>query len=124
MIATLPDVLNRHLNPLCPRDNHVMKYESHGAWHNAERRAAYHCGYDGCTVRYDATDGYHTVLQRDDNDYRLEEPGVNTLKCPQHHSWLYRQKNLDTEPGVCWCCGIEGCSYRFDAPTKGDWVRT
>jgi hypothetical protein len=101
-----------------------MKYESHGAWHNAERRAAYHCGYDGCTVRYDATDGYHTVLQLDDNDYRLEEPGVNTLKCPQHHSWLYRQKNLDTEPGVCWRCGIEGCSYRFDAPTKGDWVRT
>jgi hypothetical protein len=65
MTATSVDVLNRHLSPLCPRDNHIMKYESHGPWHHAERRAACHCGFDGCSVRYDAIDGYHTVLRLD-----------------------------------------------------------
>jgi len=35
---------------------------------------------------------------------------------------LYRRESIDAEPGVRWCCGIEGCDYGYDASTKGDWV--
>jgi hypothetical protein len=124
MTVTSADVLNRHLNPFCPRDNHVMKYEFHGPRPDVERRASYHRGFDGCSVRYDANDGYHTLLRVDEHCHRLEEPGVNTFKCPRHNSWLYRKEDLVTKPGVRWCCGIDGCGYCLDAPTKGAWVRT
>ena len=56
--------------------------------------------------------------------YAVEEPGVNTEKCSMHDRWLYRRQNIDVEPGVRWCCGVEGCDYGYDAKTKGDWVRT
>ena len=124
MVVVRADVLSRHLKPLCPRDNHVLKYESRGLPSFVEDQRSYHCGFDGCSVRYDIADGYYTLLAIDEHAYRLEEPGVNTLKCPRHNSWLYRQEDLGTETGVRWCCGVEGCDYCLGLPTKGDWVRT
>lgn len=124
MTVASADVLSPHLKPLCPRDNHLMKFESGHARSNPEHQPAYHCGFQGCSVRYDSTDGYFILLGVDGHLYRLEEPGVNRLKCPVHNCWLYRQENLVIAPGVRWCCGIEHCDYSFVAPTKGDWVRT
>ena len=118
------EVLSRQLKPLCPRDNHVMKFESARSWSSHSHQSSYHCGFEGCSVRYDLINGYHTLLAVNDHVYGLEEPGVNTLECPMHKCWLYRELDLDTEPGVRWRCGIEGCDYCFEAPTKGDWVRT
>jgi len=43
----------------------------------------------------------------------LDEPGVNTMRCPRHDHWLYRRENIHAEPGIDWCCGVEGCDYRF-----------
>jgi hypothetical protein len=53
-----------------------------------------------------------------DHTYAVAEPGVNTLKCPKHHHWLYRRENIEAKPGVRWCCGVEGCDYGYDANTK------
>jgi len=124
MAVSSVDVLSHELKPLCPRDNHRMKYESGRLRSNLEHQSSYHCGFEGCSVRYDSTDGYYTLLRFDEQVYRLDEPGVKTLKCPVHNCWLYRQQDLDTEMGVRWSCGIEHCHYCFNAPTKGDWVRT
>ena len=124
MTIVSADVLSSHLRPLCSRDNHVMKYESGGSRANTGDRASYHCGYAGCSVRYNSTHGYYMLMGMPGHTYAVDEPGVNTLKCPIHGRWLYRRKNIDTEPGVRWCCGVEGCDYGYDAKTKGDWVRT
>jgi hypothetical protein len=118
------EILSHHLKPLCPRDNHVMNFESRRTRSDHEHQPSYHCGFNGCSVRYDLTYGYHTLIGIDDYVYGVEEPGVNTLKCPVHDRWLYRQINLDFQPGVRWRCGVDGCDYCFDASTKGDWVRT
>jgi hypothetical protein len=56
MTVTSADVLSGHLKPLCSRDNHVMKYESGGSRANTGDRASYHCGFVGCSVRYNSTD--------------------------------------------------------------------
>jgi hypothetical protein len=53
-----------------------------------------------------------------DQTYAVAEPGVNTLKCPKHHHWLYRRENIEAKPGVRWGCGVEGCNYGYDANTK------
>jgi hypothetical protein len=124
MTTTSADVLSRYLKPLCPRDNHVMKYESGSSRANTGDRASYRCGYTGCSVRYNSTDGYFTLLGMPGHTYTVDEPGVNTVKCPRHNQWLYRRENIDAEPGVRWCCGVEGCDYGYYAKTKGDWVRT
>src|SRR5208283_442708 len=118
------DVFSSHLRPLCSRDNHVMKYESGGSRANTGDRASYHCGYAGCSVRYDSTDGYYMLMGMPGHTYAVDEPGVNTVKCPRHNHWLYRRENIDAEPGVHWCCGVEGCDYGYDANTKGDRVRS
>ena len=119
MTIVSADVLSIHLKPLCSRDNHVMKYESRGSWSNAENQASYHCGFEGCSVRYDPTDGYYMLIGMPDHANPVDEPGV-----PKHDHWLYRRENIDAKPGVRWCCGIEGCDYGYDANTRGDWVRT
>lgn len=124
MTIASADILSGHLKPLCPRDNHVMKYGSGGSRANTGDHASYHCGYVGCSVRYDATDGYYTLIGTPDHSYSVDEPGVNTVKCPKHGNWLYRRVDIDAEAGVRWCCGVKGCDYRYDAKTKGDWVRT
>ncbi len=124
MTIASADVLSGHLKPLCPRDNHVMKYESRGSRANTGDHASYHCGYSGCSVRFNSTDGYYMLMGMPGHTYAVEEPGVNAEKCPMHDRWLYRRQNIDVEPGVRWCCGVEGCDYGYDAKTKGDWVRT
>jgi hypothetical protein len=120
------DVLSSHLRPLCSRDNHVMKYESSGSWSNAEKQASYHCGFEGCSVRYNSTDGYYMLIGMSNHNHAnpVDEPGVNTVKCRRHDHWLYRRENIHAEPGVRWCCGVEGCDYDYEANAKGDWVRT
>ena len=123
-MQTHTEKLSKDARPLCPRDNHRMQYESSSSRRNPEEQGSYHCGYDDCSVRFDGTDGYYTLIGVDGSLFRLEEPGVNTRKCPVHDAWLYRKKDANDEAGVQWCCGIEGCQYCFDAPTKGDWVRT
>ena len=118
MIITLVDALNGHLKPLCTRDNHVMKYEAGSSRANGSDQASYHCGFEGCSVRYDATDGYYMLIGMPDHANPVDEPGVNTAKCPRHGRWLYRRKNIGRAKGVDWCCGVEGCDYRYDANTK------
>jgi hypothetical protein len=124
MTIASADVLSNHLRPLCSRDNHVMKYESSATRSNAENQASYHCGFEGCSVRYNLTDGYYMLIGMPSHANPVDEPGVNIVKCPRHDHWLYRRKNIDTEPDVRWCCGVEGCDYGYDANTKGAWVRT
>jgi hypothetical protein len=83
MTIVSADVLSTHLKPLCSRDNHVMKYESRGSWSNAENQASYHCGFEGCSVRYSSTDGYYMLIGMPNHANPLDEPGVNTAKCPR-----------------------------------------
>jgi hypothetical protein len=45
--------------------------------------------------------------------YTVDEPGMNTLKCPRHDDWLYRGMNSNSEQSVDWCCGVKGCDYRM-----------
>jgi hypothetical protein len=54
-----------------------------------------------------------------DHANAVDEPGVNTVKCPIHGRWLYRRENIEAEPGVRWFCGVEGCDYGYNANTKG-----
>jgi hypothetical protein len=116
------DVLSSHLRPLCSRDNHVMKYESGGSRSNTGSQASYHCGSVGCSVRYNSTDGYYMLIGMPDHANAVDEPGVNTVKCPIHGRWLYRRENIKAEPGVRWFCAVEGCDYGYNANTKGHWV--
>jgi len=111
------DVLNSHLKPLCSRDNHVMKYEAAGSRSNTGHPASYHCGFEGCSVRYDASDGYYMLVGMPDHANPVDEPGVNTAKCPKH-GWLYRRENFHREIGVDWRCSIQGCDYPNGANTK------
>jgi hypothetical protein len=123
MIASI-NVLSTQLRPLCSRDNHAMKYESGGSRANSGPDASYHCGSTGCSARYNASDGYYMLMGMPGHTYAVDEPRVNTVKCPIHGRWLYRRHNIDAEPGVHWSCGVEGCNFGYDANTKGDWVRT
>lgn len=124
MTIASANLVSSHLKPHCSRDNHVMKYESGGSRANTGDHASYHCGYVGCSVRYNSTDGYYMLMGIPCHTYAVDEPGVNTFQCPIHGRWLYRRQNIDAEPGVHWSCGVEGCDYGYDANTKGDWVRT
>ena len=124
MTIASADVLSGHLKPLCPRDNHVMKYEPGGSRANTGNQSSYHCGYVGCSVRYNSDRGYYMLMGMPGHTYAVDEPGVNTLKCPIHNHWLYQRENIDAKPGARWCCGVEDCDYRYDANTKGGWVRT
>jgi hypothetical protein len=117
MKISSPEILNSHLKPLCSRDNHVMKYEAGRSRSNMWYQASYHCGFEGCSVRYDASDGYYMLIGMPDHANPVDEPGVNTTKCPKH-GWLYRRKNIDRGPRIDWCCGVEGCDYRKNANTK------
>src|SRR5690348_15500115 len=101
-----------------------MKYEASGSRLNTGNQASYHCGFEGCSVRYSSTDGYYMLIGMPDHANRVDEPGVNTVKCSRHDHWLYRRQNIRAEPRVRWCCGVEGCDYVYHAKAKGDWVRT
>ncbi len=117
-------VLNSKLEPLCPRDNKTMRYEASGLPSGTDNRPSYHCGHEGCSVRYNLESGYFTLIGMPDRINALEEPGVNTLKCEKHGSWMYRRRDQEGESGAAWCCGVEGCDYCTQMGTKGSWVRT
>jgi hypothetical protein len=112
MTIVSAEILSAHLQPLCSRDNHVMKYERAGSKQNTSDHASYHCAFQGCSVRYDTADGYYMLIGMPDHANRVDEPGVNTLQCPRHNQWLYRMKDIASKPGVGWACGVKGCDYR------------
>ncbi len=73
--------------------------------------ASYHCDCGGCSVRFDNLTGYFTVVLTPQQPYFIEEPGVNLLQCPEHHTWLYRSKSHDNISRYRWRCGVDGCDY-------------
>jgi hypothetical protein len=97
MTTASANVLSSDLRPLRSRDNHVTKYESGGYRANTGGRALHHRGYVGCRVRYSSTAGYYTLMGIPNHTYAVDEPGINTLKCPRHGHWLYRRKSVDAE---------------------------
>ena len=111
-------ILSSILKPLCSRDNRLMKYQPGGSRANTGNLDSYHCGFVGCSVRYNAADGYFMLIGMPDYANSVEEPGVNTLRCPRHHSWLYRQKNMGAAGGVRWLCGVQGCDYEMASPAR------
>jgi len=117
-------VLDAKLEPLCSRDNKFMRYEASGLPSATDNRPSYHCGYEGCSVRYDLVNGYITLVGMPEQINPVEEPGVNTLKCEKHGAWLYRRRDPAKEWGDEWCCGVEGCDFCILTGTKWSWVRT
>jgi hypothetical protein len=112
--------LSQNLEPLCPRDNHRMRYEGkgiHWKWEaddSVHTVASYHCDFEGCSVRYNHTDGYFSVVDTPDHPFFVEEPGVNILQCPRHGAWLHRSRyenNNNNNDALEWRCGVEGCDY-------------
>src|SRR6267142_3188009 len=118
MMISLESILSPHLEPLCSRDNHVMKYELGGSRANTGHLASYHCGSVGCSVRYNSTAGYYMLIGMPDHAYAVDEPGVNTMKCPIHGRWLYRRENTDAESRVRWFCSVKDCHYGYVTSTK------
>jgi hypothetical protein len=117
MKETLEVVLSRSLRPICPRDNHRMKYEAKGIqWKTAsddqiQTMASYHCNFEGCSVRYDHMNGYFTIVNAPERPFLVEEPGANPLQCAKHATWLYRCEDDKSGSGFAWQCGVEGCEY-------------
>jgi len=117
--------LSRHLEPICPRDDHVMRFEARGiAWkalptdRRRETMPSYHCNFGGCSVRYDPANGYFTVVLEPEQPYFVEEPGVNLFQCPTHGAWLYRTKDQHTNSHLLWRCPVESCTYTHADPTR------
>ena len=117
-------VLDPMLEPLCPRDNKIMRYEASGLPSGTDNRPSYHCGYEGCGVRYDLVSGYFTLIGMPEQINPVEEPGVNATKCEKHGFWLYHRRDQNGEWGPEWCCGVEGCKFSVVIGTKGSRVRT
>jgi hypothetical protein len=116
MKQKLENEMSHTLEPLCPRDGHVMQYEAKGiAWKelpldkSPQTVASYHCDFEGCSVRFANESGYFTVVLTPEQPYFIEEPGINLLKCPEHNTWLYR--SADADERYHWRCGVEGCDY-------------
>ena len=115
MQTSFADVLSHHLKPRCSRDNHIMKYQARPSGSNARNTSSYYCGFVGCSVRYHSSDGYYMLIGMPDHANSVDEPGVNTLKCPKHDRWLYRFQRVDAQGIVRWCCGVEDCDYGYDS---------
>ena len=118
MTQTKEYVLSHSLEPVCPRDDRRMRYEPKGiSWKatpadkELQTLPSYHCNFEGCSVRYDAGNGYYTVVNTPDQPYFIEEPGVNLLQCPRHGTWLYRAENRRGDSHIVWRCGIEECDF-------------
>jgi hypothetical protein len=117
--------ISHALEPICPRDEHRMRFEPKGiSWkalpddREFETMPSYHCNYESCSVRYDPANGYFTVVLTPDQPYFIEEPGVNLLRCPRHGAWLYKTKTEHREGDhrFDWRCGVEGCDYILPDP--------
>jgi hypothetical protein len=80
------------LEPLCLRDNKIMRYEASGLPSGTDNRPVYHCGHEGCNVRYDVVNGYFTMIGMPEKVNPVAEPGVNTLVYETHGTWLYRRR--------------------------------
>lgn len=120
MKQTAETVLNRSLEPLCTRDDHVMHYEpSDGSGKQDQTLASYRCNFEGCSVRYDPQNGYFTVINTPDQPYFLEEPGVNLLRCPVQGTWLYKAASNDDAAQYTWRCGVDGCDYDHSRQSAG-----
>lgn len=111
-------VSSRSLQPLCSRDDHRMIYEAKGvSWkpsphdNSLQTLPSYHCNFEGCSVRYDLTNGYFTVVNTPDMPFFVEEPGVNHLQCPQHGTWLYHAISRKGDSRFVWRCGVDGCDF-------------
>jgi hypothetical protein len=120
MKQTAEKILSHELHPLCPRDDHRMHYEAKSiSWkelpddHTKETLAAYHCNFEGCSVRYDLENGYFTVVMTPDQPYFLEEPGVNLLRCPIHGTWLHKSSGNHADLPYTWRCGVRECDFVF-----------
>ena len=118
MSQSAKQTLGHSLEPLCPRDDHAMKFEGKGiSWkgddddEEPQTLPSYHCNYEGCSVRYEPSDGYFTVVLTPDQPFFVEEPGVNLFRCPEHGTWLYRAENRDGGAHFRWRCGVDGCDY-------------
>lgn len=117
--------LRSDLEPLCPRDNKVMKFERTSVqWKDSQgvtqTLPSYHCGYFGCSVRYEATDGYFSIIDEPDLAFFLGEPAANVFRCPRHGTWLYRTSSANNS--YEWRCGLEGCDY-VKSDAHGTWLR-
>jgi len=116
--TSFTDVLSSQLKPLCSRDNHIMKYQPRPSRSSAKNISSYYCGFVGCSVRYHPSGGYYTLIGMPDHANSVDEPGVNTLKCPKHDRWLYRFRSVDPTGSVRWCCGVDGCDYGYETGSK------
>jgi hypothetical protein len=103
-------VLGARLEPVCPRDNKIMRYEPSGLPSGTDNRPFYRCGYEGCSVRYDLANGYFTLIGMPDQINPAEEPGVNTLKCEKHGVWLHRRKDQAKEGVTSGVAVLKGAS--------------
>ena len=113
MLQLLSTEMSRELKPSCTRDNHVMRYEEKGIqWSDQlgelQVLPSYHCSYLGCSVRYTPAQGYFTVVRVPDEPYFIEEPGTNSLRCPKHGTWLFREQ---IRHEFIWRCAIENCKF-------------
>jgi hypothetical protein len=117
-------VLDAKLEPLCPRHNKIMRFEASGLPSGTDNRPSYHCGYEGCNVRYDLVNGYFTLVGMPEEINPVEEPDANTLKCEKHYAWLYNNRKQANDWGDEWCCGVEGCKFCVLTGTKGNRVWT
>lgn len=118
MKPAIENEISHTLKPLCPRDDHVMHFEAEGiSWNelpsdkSPQTIASYHCGFEGCSVRFDNESGYFSVVFTPDQPYFIEEPGINLLRCPEHHTWLYRCASTNSDERYQWHCGVDGCQY-------------
>lgn len=115
--------MSHHLKPRCPRDNRTMHYEPEGIrWKDTSGTIgslpSYHCNYTGCSVRYDVSNGYFTVILEPDVPYFVEEPATNQMRCPRQ---LFRELEDLTDRFIL-RCGIDGCNY-VRADVGGIWLR-
>ncbi len=53
--------LDAELEPLCPCDNNIMRYEASGLPSGTDNRPSYHCGHGERNVRYDLANRYFTL---------------------------------------------------------------
>ena len=107
--------LSDSIEPLCPRDSRVLRYDAQGIELSADGEARaiphYRCGHQGCSVCYAPSEGYFSIIATPDVPQPIEEPGVNLLQCPHDGGWLYRAVADNQEERLVWRCGVEGCDY-------------
>ncbi len=101
MSQALCDALSQTLEPLCPRDSHVMAFEARRIRWTDESEGqvrhipSYHCDYEGCSVRYNLKDGYFTVIDTPELSHFLEALNLTSVsgcvrRLPGPHQRIYQ----------------------------------